>query len=402
MRISQMKIREDFDRILVDTLSRGWSEQFGARIRVSLGADEPGQHWALHPLLSAYCTHDANAQVRDFLRKSFRFTPVLWRLLPQWLLGTAMTTSAGMNLGARSGFHVRPAIDQASAMAVIPGNQRIRVFDFSRDRVRTLLKAGFDDDALRAEIEVRTQREGPFPAIVAHAGDCSWFEEPIMEGYDLVRCPPWFPKKTLFRRALDLLEAWSLRETREVDASTYVEDLICQLEEATDGVCERFEFDRRRQLLETVEVLGDLASRADTFVLSNTHGDWQPGNIRVDLQADQIWILDWEHAGMRSRYYDRLVYGLQTRSGLGLAGRLMEFVSAANDQWLFAPMYSEPSWRCIRLCLFLLEDLLWFLSESLAGPTLKVSQGLTIYLDELDSLGPQLAQLREPVECASH
>ena len=72
-------------------------------------------------------------------------------------------------------------------------------------------------------------------------------------------------------------------------------------------------------------------------------------------------LIDWEHAAVRMRDYDRLVLTLGSRSAAGLAERL-----AASD---------EPAHV---LALFLLEDLTFFAHESLIGPYTRPSLGLEL------------------------
>src|SRR5690554_6172992 len=105
MRISQMKARENFDEILVNTLARGWSQQFNRTVEVHLkdadSLDSQYQAWHLHPLLSMFCSNEPTDGVRRFLRDSFRVSPIFWRVVPRWILGTAATTSLGLRLGGK-------------------------------------------------------------------------------------------------------------------------------------------------------------------------------------------------------------------------------------------------------------------------------------------------------------
>lgn len=395
MRISQMKQRENFDDILIETLSRGWSEQFGHSVELFLGsASAPGdaQSWRLQPLLSMYCAPEPTREAREFLRDSFRFSPFFWRIIPQWILGTAATTRLGLRFGGQQGFGVTPAIENADAMVLLPGNQRIRVFDFARARVRTFLKAGFDNRTMQTEIGIRSQ-VGPFTPIVAHDPGFTWFEEPILAGYDLTRCPPWFSKKRLVSRAFSALENWAERSSKTVAASTYIESLVDKIETAIDAIKKRFSFAQGDFLHRTVEALMVYAQAAEEIVVQGSHGDFQPGNIRVNPTGKKVWLLDWEHAGRRSEHYDRVVFGLKTRASHGLAARAESFVEGDDADGLFAAFPSSQAWRRSQLAVVLIEDLLWYLAESLTGPTRDISQGLSSYLDELRRLMPRLATI---------
>src|SRR5690554_7603738 len=129
MRISEMRKREPFDRILVETLTRGWSEQFNRHTEVKPFCDtDEGQHWSYHPLLSAFVVPEVNRTVRQFLKNSFRYTPVRHRVIPQWVLGTVLGSRIGLQLARQPGFTLSEPFADAASMAVVPGNQRVRIF----------------------------------------------------------------------------------------------------------------------------------------------------------------------------------------------------------------------------------------------------------------------------------
>lgn len=395
MRISQMKEREDFDEILVETLAIGWSEQFGHPVELSLSpssSSRDAQEWRLQPLLSMYCAANPTIEAREFLRDSFRFTPFFWRILPQWILGTAATTRVGLNIGSQQGFWVVPEVENADSMVLLPGNQRIRVFDFSRGRVRTFLKVGFEKATMQTEIGIRAQ-DGPFTPILDYGADYTWFEEPILAGYDLTRCPPWFRKKPVIHKAFSELERWAEKSSVTLDSAEYLKSLTARVRVACDAVNERFSFAQCDFLLEVVEALVVYAGVAREVIIRGSHGDFQPGNIRVDPAGKKVWLLDWEHSAPRSQYYDRIVFGLRTRASHGLAARAISFVKSTNTSWLFDAFPNSASWRTSQLAVVLIEDLLWYLSESLTGPTRDISQGLSSYLDELRILRPRLAAI---------
>jgi hypothetical protein len=271
-------------------------------------------------------------------------------------------------------------------MLVVPGNQRIRVFDFSCNRVRTILKDGFDATSMETEIRVRMNGEGPFTELTDSAADCTWFEERIVGGFDLPRCPPWYSKRRLERLALEHLQEWSLAEKELVRTERYTATLGSEVERLSELVRARFGSTRATRAPDLSRILKRMFvnPNSDT-VLCRTHGDFQPGNIRAKPHGRGVWIMDWEHAARRSRHYDLLVFGLQTRSPSGLGSRLHSFVSGEDGHRLFDGWRRSSSWRSQILGVFLLEDLVWFLGESLSGPTKRPSDGMLVFLREVES-----------------
>ena len=57
---------------------------------------------------------------------------------------------------------------------------------------------------------------------------------------------------------------------------------------------------------------------------AQSHGDFQPANILIPTVSDQrnVYLIDWEYTDKRCRWYDAMVFVLNSRSPIGLAGRV--------------------------------------------------------------------------------
>ena len=373
MRISQLQRREPFEAILKLTLERGWSEQFGSSVRVTT----PGSTWRVQPLLSAYFTAGVNREARNFLRDSFRYSPVGSRMVAQWLLGTVLTSKPGLKLSANSAFDVSPQLPNSEAIVIVPGNQRVRVFDFSQGLCRVFLKQGFSSVSMESEIRIRGGgNRGPFPRITAAGEGGAWFEEALLDAYPLPRCPPGIDRSQCERVAVSLLQAWLNGSKRSVDASIYIANVLAQARHDLADICERFG-ESWAGLGSVLDALAELGA-ARTLELSQSHGDFQAGNIMVGRTDGRVTLIDWEHSAERSHTYDLLVFGLKSRASWGLAGR----VKSALRKGVLGLRLDGRS-----MALFLLEDLAWFLHESLSGPFVVPSEGLTEYRRQLEALG---------------
>jgi hypothetical protein len=365
-----MQRREPFEALLSETLTRGWSEQFGHPVEVSA----PGRQWQMQPLISAYFSADVDARARRYLRDSFRYTPVRSRAIAQWLLGTALASPIGLRLSGRPGFDVTPPLEHADATLVIPGNQRIRVMNFETGRSRVFLKQGFNSATIENEIAVRgAGASGPFPQIEAHADDGHWFEEPLLDAQALPRCPPRFDRAHCAEQAVQLLNQWLESTQRKAASAEYVAALLSRCSEDLAQVAKRFGSDWT-DMSATLALVAELAAKAGDITLAQSHGDFQAGNILVSNADGAVTLIDWEHSAVRSRDYDLFVYDLQSRASVGLAQRLRAGLNKGLP-------HTEVSRE--RLSLFLLEDLSWFLHESLTGPFEQPSEGLVQYRSEL-------------------
>ncbi len=372
MRISELAAREDYQAILSRTLAAAWSQQSGREVRVSFDAAAPGQRWRVQPLLSFYFTPDVAAVARRFMADGFRYASIWWRVAPQLALGTALATRAGLTLTSQPAFVVDPPIEGADHVVILPGNRRIRFFDFAAGATRVVLKDGFDDGAMRTEIDLRGGgRVGPFVPITASADDARWFQERIVEGYSLSRCPPWLPAKRLQERALRTLETWTAGQATEADPAPYAAGLATAIAAGLDRLRQRFVVQADADLF---QALADRAAGVQRLKLGPTHGDCQPGNILIDRRGTTVVFTDWEFHGRRSTAYDRLVMTLRARWPDGLSQRLP----------------ADP-----RGALFLLEDVLRAVESAESGPFTAAPTMLTTLLSEA------AAWLRRPARGAA-
>jgi hypothetical protein len=393
MRVSEMKEREDFASLLHGTLSAGWSEQLGCEIRVSEEPNKDSVAFRYHPLLGAYYAADLCAIGRKFLRQSIRFTPNRSRLLAQWLVTDIAGSRLGFKVLDKAGFHVEGPLVDANHLVVVPGNQRLRIFDFRRMKTRVLLKKGFDPSTMRREIELRSSElDGPFWKIDKASPDGSFLEEPIVGGWDVNRIPPWIPRKKIQQLARKRLLRWLERTQEDVSRDDYVKTLVGRIRSASREVEERFGHVNPHLENWCERLTGCAANLAETLETAVTHGDFQWGNVFLRRSDEAVLLIDWEHHGRRSFHYDFFTEALGARQGAGLATRIKGYL---GGELLAAPLDGlGPVRRRGLLAIFLLETLLFFLQESLSGTYRRPSKGLSILEEELRSFGPTLSGLQ--------
>jgi len=377
-----MRRREDFERVLAETLADGWSAELGRPVRLRSGAGADGQAWRFLPVFSAYVGRGAGPNVRRFLRESFQFTPFAWRAPIQWVVAQLLAGPAGLRLAGRSGFVVEPELPHEEERLVLPGNRRIRVFDFSSRRTRVFLKRGFPASAIRTEVSVRGGRaSGPFQPILA-AGE-TWFEEEIFDGVPLPRCAPWVDRPALARAALAALDTWLDRTARRADARAHVEGLVERC--LGRGPGQGLPTSVHDALARAVLRLAPVASELGEVSLAVGHGDMQPGNVLAPRTGLDVRLIDWEYSAERWREFDRLTWALRARWGPGLAARLVAFVQGRRLAGL-DDLAREESTRRRQAAMFLLEDLGWHVADMCSSPFVGLTEGLQSRLPELDRL----------------
>lgn len=385
MRVAEFKQREDFFPVLAQTLARGWSLRQGHPILVSFPARRGDQPWLLQPTLSACYVRDPSPRVRAFLRDSMCFSPRLRRLPFQLALGLGLASRWGLRLTANPCFSVAPALPRPRELLVVPGNLRVRIYDFAVGRCLVLQKQGFESDSMRREIEARTQARAPSLPLTASGDDSTWFEEPILDGYALPHLPPWLRRSRIESKLFPRLDAWAGPSIRSEPAAPWAEQRLLKIR-ALSARLPVSMVDLRAPLHSFGDALAEIAAQLPEVLVGPTHGDMQAGNVLVRRDGSDFSIIDWEHWGERFSSYDRLVYGLGARAGKVIIERARRFLHLAPGHMALAPLPADRAWRRAALAAFLLEDLLWFTEENLRGPFSKPSAGWALRLALKDSL----------------
>ncbi|MCZ7645165.1 MAG: phosphotransferase [Planctomycetota bacterium] len=369
MRASELESREDFRGLLRETLARGWTAQFGAPTEVSAVPLGGAQLWRLQPLLTACFADGLGAAGRRFLRDGFAYTRSRWRRLPQWVLGSLLASSAGLRWTSEPCFWVRPGLPEPAARLALPGNRRVRTFDFAAGLSRTFVKAGFDPAFLRREAEARAKPGGPYLPVTAFDAEAGWMEEPLLQGFVLNRCPARLPFAEYERRAHEALREWQAPGLREVSGAEFAAARLEALRARLETLGARYGAAPGAPVARAAEALAARVARFGAVRLGPSHGDFQSGNAMVERGSGRVVLIDWEYAGERFCGYDFLVYGLGARRPGGLAERLADFLARGSVEGprAYAEGLDEAGRREAAAC-FLLEELGFCAEQAASGP----------------------------------
>jgi hypothetical protein len=106
----------------------------------------------------------------------------------------------------------------------------------------------------------------------------------------------------------------------------------------------------------------------------------------VSRRSRRVTLIDVEHARRRSRWYDRLVYGMKSRWRSDLACAV-ERVLQGHVSGPLAAMTALPrAKRHSLLAVFVLEELLWYLQENVRGKYIALSEGFQRFFAETGAL----------------
>lgn len=257
---------------------------------------------------------------------------------------------------------------------IMPGNMKLKIFDLSQHMVISLLKDGYDTDALKKECAVRLHPQWFFIPSLVTEGD-NQCREKILDGCTLDRLPraERSAADVKVRRIITDVQ----RKDREiVSGAEYGHDLYRQiLSDLSLLQCD----DSIKFAIETVaaylteQVQGDIT-------IAFSHGDFQKGNLLACTDGN-VYVLDWDTHARRSLGYDILTYfySLHYRNDWWM--RIDHFLQ--DEQWetLAAHYYDGLADKHTVLAVYLLEDILWTLQECLAAPEQRPSQGVLRYAE---------------------
>ena len=280
MKISEMMQREDFYKINERTLANFYPET--------------AEHSTLYiyPKLNAIVTHNPSQKVVDYLITEYSVRSSIKRVLTKLYVILAMRTG-----GLMADKKERISTSISHDTLIYPCNKKYRIFDFNSNSVSVIPKDGFDDSDLKHEIEFRQKSDNPdfVPKLIGIAS--RGYSESIINGRPLARMPYGYDEYK--HKAYEAFRLVYIKTNRDVDGLNYAGRLYnkiisCLTEKIKD----------KASVLKTIHFLKKKVSELDTITLTFSHGDLQPGNIWIENNTNQIFIIDWESWGERSAWYD--------------------------------------------------------------------------------------------------
>lgn len=398
MRLDLLLEREPFPAVLAATLSHylantsswqgqinwleGVSEPFALRVHPKLNLIVPPTCpvQPLRTLAAEYAYHPQG--FRRFLQTAYVHFAVSWPL---------------NRVLSRSSVQITPFPEGLANCCILGGNHSLRIVDLIFDTCVVVLKRGYRPSYLETTVHVRrTYPQLPGPRLLSWDLAQGWYVEERMLGLPLNRvADPILSRQALGAARAALLLLYDQTAMDEVHGD-WIDERLSRIAEETRVLPSIYTPDVRREihLIATTlaNALRDNQRLPVTIPTVISHGDFQPGNIIVPSEEDEgpVYLIDWEYAGRRCRWYDALVFALQSRFPQGLAERVQAFWR--ND----AAVESALSWcgegakdhaTIVAFTLvFLLDDLLLRVEENLIPELRQPSAGFLHFLRECQTL----------------
>lgn len=334
MKFSEMLLREDFWNILENTLQDN-VDYIGAKGGVSIVDKSEKCTLYANAQLNAIMSAHPSRIVVDYLKTEYNVSgSKLRKLLVKGYLFAAISfvkqlSQKGIKISFESG------VDKDNIL-IYPCNKKIRLFDFSKGMVYTMLKRDFPSLYIDREVKFRIENKAPFIPEITDNGN-GYYSEKIIHGMPLARINDERFVSKCKEKAFDLLVSLT-RTDCQVLATVYLNEL-------KETCLKQLQLKPAFKESAIVEYIFDTlltVKPGEKLSLVISHGDFQPGNIWWDKENKQIVIIDWETVKLRSRFYDyaALYYNLRRD---GTMQQVIDSLKTSSYIKAFSPTCSPES-----------------------------------------------------------
>lgn len=398
MRLDLLLAREPFPDVFAATLEKYLEQRLGWRgeVRWRNGRSGRSDSFLVNDKLNLIFPPSAATEQLRTLAAEYAFHPnPLRRLLQELYVRYAMTHPWRWWL-ASAHVDINPWREDFSSWVILGGNHSVRILDLERDCSVVVRKLGFQQEFLDAAIDLRVRHPDlPGPRLLEWDSAAGWYEEELIRGLPLNRVADTDRAELTLMAARQEMASLYERTAAEVPLPHWIEDRQERIGEAVAELPPVYGEPVRLRILAVADQLANQLRRATTTAMvptATTHGDFQPGNILIPDQGVNVpvYLIDWEYSAVRCRWYDALVFDLNSRFPAGLSQRVAtwsedEVRRAKTLGW--CGCHGLGQWAAHDLvAIFLLDDLLLRLRENDIPGLLQESNGLRVFLTELNAL----------------
>lgn len=383
MTILEMFEREDIYSIIEKTMAEYYREVFQKEITVSVKKKHFFRKLLIYPRLGIVVPCFPSWPVIKRTYVSFDVQGNLPKKLFAWAYITICFLTFGLLADASMELSDYSVIDRFQV--IIPSNRKIRIYNYRKQYVDSILKDGFNDIYFKNEIEVRKNPAYDFILPVTETSG-RWYREPLLHGRCLVRTSGENYKRYL-KCVLDDLRSIYSDNFMEVNVVDYCKKLadsyypiIFKIEKEKHITCAR--------KLEGVirKCVGALGNSELMIPVALSHGDLQTGNIYIDEDNDKVYLIDWETAKQRSVWYDAATVMCSTRR----KDRFSDMINHITDVQVKKSVlvFDSEKKRDMRIVssVLLMEELGFFLEEIVDLPGDMGSEIIERYEHEIDRI----------------
>lgn len=364
MDLASMLEREDFFELFFQTVEHYYDEALKKEISISFAGKGKKCNLVIKPFLSAATARRMSIKARSFFYSEWNVRNSLWKYCAAKLYVFVLTRTG--KIFAQYKFHMEPESAVSKDLVIAPNNRSIRIFDYGTGTVGCIAKKGFTDKFFSNQIIFRKTYRYDFMVPLLDNGT-RWFIEPILSGHPLARVTD----DTIYDKGVhDALAGIKLlaQDTMEyITSKEYADLLMNQINDMLQNAIKNKKI-RYAEEIKQISLDASVALRQSELQIPIcvSHGDFQSGNIWVDIE-EKTWLYDWETVGKRSIWYDSSVLQYSLRRPYGWKNLLSD---AEPKKMLHCDLKQERSvqeYEVIKKTV-LLEDIIFYLEDMLELP----------------------------------
>lgn len=360
MTILEMFEREDIYRILEVTLEEYYQKVHNVAVEVKVCKKHLFQKLVIYPRLGIVVPLFPSWAVIKRTYISFAVQNNLPKKLFAWTYITLCFCTFGLLADASVWVSDRSVYSKDTV--IIPSNRKIRIYEYGKGYVDSILKEGFHDFYFNNEVNIRTQQKFDFILGLQDYGH-RWYREELLRGRCLVRCPAEEYRAYLNQTVNDL-DAFYEEHRIDMPAKQYVEKLIPDYERMIAEIEKKKHIRCGDKLRFVLGKMQEVCNCCDESIpLTLTHGDLQTGNIYIDEQNRKLYIIDWETIKQRSVWYDAATVMCSTRRANHFSAMInARFDPSVQEKLFILDRYPSGNMNLVAAIL-ILEEMGFFLDE---------------------------------------
>lgn len=355
MKFSDMLLREDFWKILEDTLNAN-TQYLGIKGEAKVVDKVSGCTLFANAQLNAIMSAHPSKSVVDYLRTEYSVSGSLLRrmIVKGYLFAATSFVKRFSQKGLKIEFDTNVNMDD---ILIYPCNKKIRLFDFGKGVVYTILKRDFPTLYIDRETKFRVEHKATFIPEIMESGK-GWYSEKIINGIPLARINnPSFVERCK-EEAIKMVVSLT-KVDYPINACEYIQRLKLS---CLEQLKQKPSFKDSDVVACLFDSLFEVQPN-EKLSLVVSHGDFQPGNIWYDEDNKKVVIIDWETIKMRSPFYDyaALYYNLRRK------GMLQHVADSIKNSYHIANFSSQCSSENIAKVVFA-EELAYQTEELISFP----------------------------------
>ena len=363
MGIKDMLVREDFYKILRETIIDYARIVLGKDVTCEYEPFEGGEAWSINSVLGFVSRTPAHWGVRNYMKSEYNVRGS-WVKNHMGKIAVDVITAIPF-IGTSKKIYVSKNVFKPSIF-IVPQNRSIRFYDYETMSVDCIVKAGFTSKYFDNQTAFRSTYHYEFLNPMQANGK-GWFREPVLTGHPLVRTTDSLLFDNGMKNALNYLSTLAKDTFEWTPARQYVESLKEDIIRKTALAKEKKGINEAAATLHLLDLAVGLSNRLNRKIPTCiTHGDFQAGNIWVEPSGRTL-LYDWETTGRRSVWYDSATLSYSLRRAFGWES----MVKSSDVEGLMKCVPNGIEVKIDRkgvLGVLLMEDILFYLDDMLELP----------------------------------